>query len=285
MRVVAVPSNGAAWDRGSARNPSRCSGLRFGRESGQGVAERLGRLAHHGASGDEPERVERDFGAVAVGVGQPERLQDPVVVLGDGAIAHGVVRLEGGQHVGVAAGRRNVAEGIAGAMCREEVALGKGQLVGRRVGLTGGIEHPPRWDPPGGRVVAANEAAVDQGRVVDASAVDVRQQAGGERQPEALPGQRQRLEHAQRQQVGQVVSAVDGPHPLDQALLRDGRIGRLLVGDRRCAIEPREVVGHPFGEAEALGIGRNRGEAGQLVTERLGRCGMRDQASGRRPRW
>ena len=58
-------------------------------------------------------------------------------------------------------------------------------------------------------VVTVDEAALDQGRVVDASAVDPRHQAGGERQPEALARQRQRLENAERQEVGQVVRAVD----------------------------------------------------------------------------
>ena len=52
----------------------------IGHESRQGVALRLGRLAHDGGADNQPQGIEGYLGAVAVGVGDTKRLQEAVIM-------------------------------------------------------------------------------------------------------------------------------------------------------------------------------------------------------------
>ena len=135
IQVVHDAGGGLAQEVGGVtyRVSQEVSTLLWGQvrhESCQGIALGLCGFSHHGGPGHQSQHVEGDFGAVAVGIGHPERLQDAVIMLGARGIAEGIVGVCDEQIVGVKTQESGMAEGIARAVGKKEVLLGKGELLG-----------------------------------------------------------------------------------------------------------------------------------------------------------
>ena len=119
------------------------------------------RLAHDGGADHHAERVEGDFGLVAVRVADQARLQDAVVVgVHRDAVAERVAGFDHQQVVGVEVDEGVLAEGVAVAARQEEVLPGLRQLGGGVVGGIGAEERLAGGNPPVIVGIARGEAAV-----------------------------------------------------------------------------------------------------------------------------
>ena len=141
MRVVAPCSSAGALACGSAasKKASSCACVRSATKPVERVAfhRRGQRLAHDGGADHHAERVEGDFGPVAVRVADEARLQHAVVVgVHRDAVAERVAGFDHQQVVGVEVDEGVLAEGVAVAARQEEVLPRLRQLGG---GVVGGI--------------------------------------------------------------------------------------------------------------------------------------------------
>src|SRR5262245_42468333 len=111
-------------------------------------------------------------------------------------------------------------ERVAITMCQEEVQARVSQLLRRRMGCVWRVEYPPRGNPPARIALRVNVSAFILEHIVgDAAAVNQRDQTRCEGKLVAFKVQRQRLQFAEGQGTGKVVSTIVGAHMFDNALL------------------------------------------------------------------
>ena len=219
-------------------------------------------FAHHGGRHDHAQGVMADAAAVGVGVGDQPRPQDPVVAGGQSGVAHRVSGLGDEEIVIVVADPRHVAPRI-GCPLREIEVLPSERGIGG--GGVSGVEQARRPGPLASVTVKvdASPLGAEKGsevREADLGTVDRSQQPGGV--DEAVDGihERERFDLADRERPGQVVLAVDGASPLEQAPLRVSPAGCLLVGDCGGAAGRGQERGGVEQERRW-----RRGDAGELV--------------------
>ena len=107
------------------------------------------RLAHHGRAHHHAQRVEGNFGLIAVRVADETRLQDAVIVrLHADAIAEGIAGFDHQQVVGVEVNEGVLAEGVAVAAQQEEMLPRLSGFAGRAIIGIRAEEGPPGGNPP-----------------------------------------------------------------------------------------------------------------------------------------
>jgi hypothetical protein len=121
------------------------------------VARRFITLAHDCCADHHAHHVKSDSGAVAVGVGDQARLQDPIVVAGldssAGALAHsyGVAQRIAGfkrEQIMLQADGGYLAERVLKTQRQEEMLSRIRQLCGGIIRWTGRLKNASRWNPP-----------------------------------------------------------------------------------------------------------------------------------------